>query len=99
VDIAVQFESASPEFDKLEMFLELDSIIQRRIDLVVLTSRTDPLLRHEIFSNGRPIFENREGLFMEQKAKAWHAWIDTAPIRRLEKQRLDRILGDHGHGA
>jgi len=100
VDMAVALEPEASGCDKLEMLLDLDGLFQHRVDLVVLTPETDPLLRHEIFSNGRPAYENREGLFMERKAAAWHGWIDTAPIRELEKRRLDRILnGARGHVA
>jgi predicted nucleotidyltransferase len=95
VDMAIALEPGASGCDKLEMLLDLDGLFQHRVDLVVLTPETDPLLRHEIFSRGRPVFESREGLFMERKAAAWHGWLDTAPIREMEKRRLDRILNGH----
>jgi predicted nucleotidyltransferase len=100
VDLAVVLGPDAAGMDKLEMLLDLDGIFERRVDLIVLTPETDPLLKHEIFSNGKPLYEGCEGLFMRHKAAAWHEWIDTAPIRELEKKRLERILNRvDGHVA
>jgi len=88
IDLAVQLRRDS-EASKLDLIYELDAIFYPEpIDLVILTPNTAPLLRYEIFFNGRVLFEEPEGLFEPGKLKAWKLYLDTAPLRKRELEHL-----------
>jgi uncharacterized protein len=88
IDLAVQPRRGS-EASKLDLIYELDAIFYPEpIDLVILTPNTTPLLRYEIFFNGRVLFEEPEGLFEQGKLKAWKLYLDTAPLRKRELEHL-----------
>jgi predicted nucleotidyltransferase len=92
VDIALQFKkSAKPS--KLHLIHELEMLFEpRKVDLVILTLNTPPLLLYEIFMRGRPLYESSEGLFEKGKMRAWHLYVDTAPLRDREKEYVKQIV-------
>lgn len=73
-------------FDFQEFFFE------RHVDLVVLSPETDPLLLHEIFLKGRPLYEDVPGVFQSERTRAWKLYLDTAPLRRLQKPFLEAFV-------
>lgn len=88
VDIALQF-ARGQQPSKLHLLHELEMLwMPKTVDLVVLNSETDPLLLHEIFSHGRVIFEKSEGLFEKARLRAWHLYVDTAPLRQKERRYI-----------
>lgn len=96
VDIALQF-ARGQQPSKLHLLHELEMLwMPKTVDLVVLDPQTDPLLLHEIFSHGKLIFEKSEGLFARARLRAWHLYLDTAPLRQKERQF---ILEKFGKGA
>ena len=88
VDLAVQMNlGKSP--DVLQLIFDLQGIfLERQIDLVVLTPWTSPLLLHEIFFKGRPLYEASAGVFRSERLRAWKLYQDTAPLRRLQERSL-----------
>jgi len=97
VDLAVK-PAINKQISKLHLIQDLEAIFQdRQIDLTVLTKYTDPLLLFEIFSNGRLLFESVAGIFEKNRLKAWHLYLDSMPLRQLEKsynKERVRVLGD-----
>ena len=91
-DIAVQ-PAVNSHPSKLNLIQELETIFEnRRIDLTVISENTDPLLLFEIFSKGMLLYEKTSGLFEKSRLKAWHLYLDTKPLRELEKTfNQDRI--------
>ena len=97
VDIAV-LPAMGADISKLHLIHELEPLFNhRQIDLIVITKNTDPLLLFEIFSNGQLIFERSTGIFDINRLKACHLYLDTKPLRLLEKKyNLERIRAlDH----
>ena len=85
VDLAVQ-PAVGSHPSKLHLIDELVTIFENeQIDLTVVTQNTDPLLLFEIFSKGRLLYEKTKGLFEKSRLKAWHLYLDTKPLRELEK--------------
>lgn len=83
---------------KLEILFDLSDIFEPlEVDLVLLSPHTNPLLLHEIFSNGTPLFEVIPGIFGEQRLRAWKLYLDTAPLRLLERQYLKRTTQRNRH--
>jgi uncharacterized protein len=88
VDLAVQLERGAQP-DKLQLIFDLEEIFApRRVDLVILTAHTTPLLLHEIFVKGTPLFESRPGEFRKARLRAWKLYQDTAPLRERERRFL-----------
>ena len=96
-DIAVKLEQ-NAEVSKLELIYELSELFMgKEIDLVVLTTDTDPVLLYEIFSSGRLLYEKYSGIFDREKLKAWKRYIDTKKIRILQKRYLKEFLEKVSH--
>jgi len=88
IDVAVKFKRGT-EISKLELIYKLDDLFNgKSIDLVVLTTDTDPLLLYEIFFNGRPLYEKDPDIFEKEKLRAWKLYLDTEKLRVIQKQYL-----------
>lgn len=88
VDLAVQMQRGA-EADKLRLIFDLEEIFDpRRVDLVLLTPLTSPLLLHEIFTKGMPLYEGTAGEFGKARLRAWKLYQDTEPLRRMEGRAL-----------
>ncbi len=99
IDLAVKCRSGT-EISKLKLIYELDDFFNgKRIDLVLLSADTDPLLLHEIFSNGRCLFERRKGLFDKEKLRAWKLYLDTDKLRRMNEKYLKDFVKKVGNVA
>ncbi|MCU0589612.1 MAG: hypothetical protein MUF52_15855 [Syntrophobacteraceae bacterium] len=97
MDLAVQFPIGS-RADKLRLIFDLEEIFSlRRVDLVILTPLTPPLLLHEIFSQGRPLYEDAPEEFRKARLRAWKLYQDTAPLRQLEKRALESYVRSRRH--
>lgn len=88
VDIAILPNIHRITSKKLFYISELEQIYKTTIDLVILSAGTDPLLLNEIFKNGKPIYEERKGVFREQQYRAWTMYVDTRHLREKEKQYI-----------
>jgi predicted nucleotidyltransferase len=92
VDVALQFKKGIKP-SRLHLIHELEMLIEpRSIDLVVLTLDTPPLLLYEIFMRGKPLYEASERLFEKGKIRAWHLYLDTAPLRKREKEYVRQLV-------
>ncbi len=91
IDVAVKFKRGT-EISKLELIYKLDDLFNgKSIDLVVLTTDTDPLLLYEIFFNGRPFYEKDPDIFEKEKLRAWKLYLDTEKLRVIQKQYLKKF--------
>jgi len=91
IDLAVKFKRGA-EISKLELIYKLDDLFDRKkIDLVILTADTDPLLLYEVFFNGRPLYEAEPGVFDKEKLRTWKLYLDTEKLRVMQKQYLKKF--------
>ena len=76
----------------------VQEVLQKHeVDLVLLGPGTDPLLLYEIFMRGMPLFEARLGAFQERRLLAWKIYLDTAPLRELERDYVKRADERRAH--
>jgi predicted nucleotidyltransferase len=89
VDIAL-FSAGNPNLKKhlLSLIGEAEDLFGYPIDLVIIDDDSDPVLRLEVFQNGKPLYESQQGLFAEQQILATKIFNDTEPLRRVR----DRVL-------
>ncbi|MEW5744320.1 MAG: nucleotidyltransferase domain-containing protein [Nitrospirota bacterium] len=91
VDVAVKLKEGAA-VSKLELLYQLDDVFEGKdIDLVVLTSDTDPLLLYEVFFNGRALYEEKPGAFDAGRLRAWKLYIDTERLRAMQKEYLKKF--------
>ena len=97
VDLAVQ-PAFGTQLSKLHLIEELGIILDGyQIDLTVISTDTDPLLLFEIFSDGSVLYERTIGLFENRRLKAWHLYLDTRPLRELEKSFNENRIREFRH--
>lgn len=89
LDLAVQFETLPSAERRLRIIGDLQALGgDRRVDVVFLRPETDPVLRFEIFRDGIPLYECREGVFVEERVRAVKLYDDALPFRRALRRRL-----------
>ncbi|HBD08093.1 MAG TPA: hypothetical protein DCZ69_07500 [Syntrophobacteraceae bacterium] len=97
VDLAVQMQRGA-ETDKLQLIFDLEGIFSpHRVDLVILNPLTSPLLLHEVFLQGRPLYEAVTDEFKRGRLRAWKLYQDSARLRRLEKRALEHFVRRVNH--
>jgi len=88
LDIAVKFKQGQ-EVSKLKLIYKLDDLFNgNKIDLVLLTTDTPPLLLHEIFHKGECLFEFKKDIFLMEKLRAWKLYLDTEKILSMRSKYL-----------
>ena len=92
IDIALSFENRGVPVNKLRLIFELEGIFEKQVDLVILNPMTDPLLRFEVFSMGKPFFMSKPHLFEEARLYAWKLYLDTEKIRTLKAQYVKNYI-------
>lgn len=86
VDLAFYTRSPMKPKEELSIYEEfVESLEYEKIDLININTNHSPVIRKEIFFNGKPLFEAKEGLFTELK---WNAWIDYIDFKKYEKKRM-----------
>lgn len=89
VDVAVACDPSPSPGERLRMIGELeDRCGRRRADVVFLAPDTDPVLRHEVFRDGQPLYEAEPGLFVEESVRALMLHEDALPFRRALVERM-----------
>ena len=88
IDIAVLNRKKTSTSKKLQYISQLEQIYDTSIDLVVLNNTTDPLLLHEIFWNGKVLYEEEDGIFRKQQYRAWAKYVDTHYLRERERKYI-----------
>ena len=91
IDIAVKMKTGR-SVSKLDLIYNLSGLFNDgEIDLVILTVDTDPVLLYEIFSYGKPMYEDRPDLFAEERLRAFKLYFDTEKLRRLQAEYLKQF--------
>lgn len=97
VDLAV-LTHPDVAVSKLDLMFQLGGLFgDREIDLVLLTRDTDPLLLHEIFTNGRPLHEAQPGIFEREQLRAWKLYLDTEKLRQMRTAFLRSFVEKKNH--
>lgn len=99
IDLAVKFKNGTI-ISKLDLIYKLDDFcMEKKMDLVLLTADTDPLLLYEIFMKGVCLFERKKNLFEMDKLRAWKLYLDTDKIRNMRGKYLKDFARKVSHVA
>ena len=70
--------------------------ILRRADVdVVVLNKATPLLRHRVARDGVVLFARSNTDVAEFVIRAIHAFVDTKPLRDLQRQQLKRRIREN----
>jgi predicted nucleotidyltransferase len=98
IDLAVKMKRGR-SMAKLELIYHLGALFaDREIDLVVLSIDTDPVLLFEIYSSGKPLYEEKPGVFDSERLRAYKLYYDTEKLRGLQAEYL-RKFSDGGRNV
>ena len=99
VDVAVKIRRGI-ESSKLDLIFGLGGLFKEgEIDLVLITRDTDPLLLSEIFSQGKLLYEERPGIYEQERLRAWKLYLDTEKLRRMQKDYIKKFAEKYGNVA
>lgn len=99
IDLAVLFERAIPKKirGKLKLHLLTEFIgffRSNRVDLVCLNEAPPFLAYEEIIRSGRLIFSNNEEQRLLFEIQAFHRYVDTEPLRRIQRMYLTEAIDE-----
>ena len=85
-DIAVVPKHGAYPKNILKLYSDISKLFEHEIDIGIITSRSDPLYRWEVFREGLALFEDKPGVFDNEYIAAWKVFLDTEHLRKLEKE-------------
>jgi len=84
---------------KLKWLTELETKLSRDVSLVVVTPELNPVLGFEIIHDGRLVYEEKEGMWADERARLWHLYNDSLPFRRALRRQLREFALEVHRGA
>jgi len=99
-DTDIAFISSGREIDYRDQFkIQTDFSDSLKIDNIELVNmrRVSPLLMKQIADKGKLLYEDRRGRFVNFKVLAFKLYVETAPLRRLREQYLNRFIHTHAY--
>ena len=99
IDLAVWPQQPFPPTRKLKWLTELETKLSRDVSLVVVTPELNPVLGFEIIQNGRLIYEEKEGMWADERARLWHLHNDSLPFRRALRRQLREFAREVHRGS
>jgi predicted nucleotidyltransferase len=99
VDIAVWPAEPVSTPARLSWLHELETILEKQVDLVLVSAELDPVLGMEIVRHGRLIFEREPDVWLHHRSQLWFAYTDSLPFLRVARQRLRDFAEEVRRGA
>lgn len=100
VDIAVLLDRSKPiaPLRAATLASEAMGILARNdVDVVVMNNAT-PLLKHRVARDGEVLFARSNNDVAEFVIRALHEFVDTKPLRDLQRQQLKRRICENLEG-
>ncbi|MBU0677535.1 MAG: nucleotidyltransferase domain-containing protein [Verrucomicrobia bacterium] len=88
VDLAVWTTKHLSADEKVELYGALADKLDRELDVVWMERWTDPTLAREVTVRGQPVFEKREGLYMDELSLAARRYMDAEIRFRQRNEQL-----------
>lgn len=76
-DYDVAYYSRKPLKNKFELWNEIETLFDKRVDLIEINSSDSVILRNQIFTSGICLYELRRGLFDELASKSFFDYVDS----------------------
>lgn len=91
IDLALWPDVVPNAHSKMHWLQELQTRLDKPVNLVLVSPDLDPVLGFEIVRDGRLLFERESHLWLKARAQLWHAYNDSLPFRRLAQRQLHRF--------
>jgi predicted nucleotidyltransferase len=75
----------------LSLLSDIHTTFEIEVECAIITTETDPLFRWEVFRQGIALYEDEPGRFNDEYVMAWKIYLDTAKLRRWEKEVIERF--------
>jgi predicted nucleotidyltransferase len=99
IDLAVWPTEPVPTPTRLRWLRELETMLNRDVNLVLVSADLDPVLGMEICRHGRLIYEREPELWFHHRLQLWHAYNDSLPFLRAARQHLRQFAEEVRHGS
>ena len=90
-DLAVYCRNPS-KVNTFKLYGELQPLLHKPLDLIILKRNSSPLLTYEIIRKGKVIYIGNQALFLSLVIFFWKRYLDTAKFRKLENLYITRTL-------
>jgi predicted nucleotidyltransferase len=88
VDIAVWPAKSVSTPTRLSWLRELETILEKQVNMVLISAELDPVLGMEIVRHGQLIFEREPDAWLHHRSQLWFAYTDSLPFLRAARQQL-----------
>ncbi|MFQ5421785.1 MAG: nucleotidyltransferase family protein [Anaerolineae bacterium] len=88
VDLAIWPDIPLDSGTKLRWLVELQNLLDKEVNLAVVSPDLDPVLSAEIVRDGHPIFTVDPEQWPKARTHLWHAYNDSLPFRRNARKQL-----------
>jgi hypothetical protein len=89
-DLALRPAGRPEPLQRIAWQAALEALLDADVSLVILSPDTEPVLGWEIARGGVLWYEAQPGLWMQERARLWHAYNDALPFRRGLAESLRR---------
>lgn len=99
VDLAVWPMQKPSAQTKLTWLRELETLLGKPVNLVLVSADLDPVLGFEIVRDGRLIYEQQPELWFKHRSQLWFAYTDSLPFRQAAQKQLQQFAEEVRHGS
>jgi len=92
IDIGLLSRKKFDADDKLNILNDLGEVFGDRFDPVFLNG-AEPLICYQVSIHGKPLYEDKKGIFENFRIQAIARYMDSKKFRNLEKSYLKRAVG------
>ncbi|GJM42984.1 MAG: hypothetical protein DHS20C20_32660 [Ardenticatenaceae bacterium] len=98
VDLAVWPAEMLSVETKLAWLRELETLLDKPVNVALVSADLDPVLGFEIVRDGRLIYEQQPELWFKHRAQLWHSYNDSLPFRMVAREQLNQFAKEVSNG-
>ena len=99
VDLAVWPSEMPSAATKLAWLRELETLLDKPVNLALVSADLDPVLGFEIVRDGRLIYEQKPDLWFKHRSQLWFAYTDSLPFRQAAQKQLQQFAKEVRYGS
>jgi len=84
---------------KLAWLRQLETLLDKPVNLALVSADLDPVLGFEIVRDGRLIYEQEPELWLKHRSQLWFAYTDSLPFRQAAQKQLQQFAEEVRRGS